>query len=655
MRFQLRQLILWPREAGVAPRTLPFEPDRLNVITGRSKTGKSAVIPIIDYCLGSRKCAIPVNTIRDACSWFGIVVDTDDGQMLLARREPGNQQATDDMFVLEGRSVVVPRSIGEKNATADSVKRTLDRLAGLSNLAFDAGEDSPGYAARPSFRDMLAFVFQPQNIVANPDVLFYKADTTEHREKLKMIFPYVLGAVSPEILAKRWELDELGREMRRKEREYRAIQETTAAWNARLMTWLAEARDLGLVDPATANEAVTRQNIIAVLRQVSQRSSSESHVTEGSIGAAAEEIREIEQEESTVGAELIHLRSRLENMQRLRGAIDDYSGAVQKQRERLDLSRWLRALGDQEHTDCPVCGSKMTEAHDELDVLCDALANLEGDARQLTPVPATFAKELSDVNGAVRRHADQFRAVQIRRQAAISRSTRLSEEQWRAASIDRFVGRLQQVLELLEAPTANVDLESELANLNRRIALLRDEISESAIRIRQQAALDRISVAMSRILPQLDAERPADRADLNITDLTISVTGLGGRRDALWEIGSGANWLAYHVAVGLALHGFFESLGANPVPSLLVLDQPSQVYFPHKLAGRPTANLDPRLADEDIVAVRRVFEVLAEASPRDHIQTIVLDHAGRDVWGSIPGINLVEEWRGTALVPADWL
>ena len=34
---------------------------------GASKTGKSAVIPIIDYCLASGKCSIPVGTIRRAC------------------------------------------------------------------------------------------------------------------------------------------------------------------------------------------------------------------------------------------------------------------------------------------------------------------------------------------------------------------------------------------------------------------------------------------------------------------------------------------------------------------------------------------------------------------------------------------------------------
>jgi hypothetical protein len=89
----------------------------------------------------------------------------------------------------------VPDRIAEKTTNVDAVKGVLNRLAGLSNLEFEPNTES-GFKSRPSFRDLMAFTFQPQNVVANPDVMFFKADTTEHREKLKTIFPYVLGAVT---------------------------------------------------------------------------------------------------------------------------------------------------------------------------------------------------------------------------------------------------------------------------------------------------------------------------------------------------------------------------------------------------------------------------------------------------------------------------
>src|ERR1051325_8587177 len=123
MQFQLRSIVLWPRAEHREPRVLPFADGKLNVITGASKTGKSAVIPIIDYCLGSERCAVPVKTIRDACAWFGIVITTSEGEKLLARREPGGQQSTGDMFLLEGKTLEIPQTVPGKNTSADDVKR----------------------------------------------------------------------------------------------------------------------------------------------------------------------------------------------------------------------------------------------------------------------------------------------------------------------------------------------------------------------------------------------------------------------------------------------------------------------------------------------------------------------------------------------------
>src|SRR3546814_1767917 len=83
--------------SDVCSSDLPFELGVVNVISGASKTGKSAMIPIIDFCLGADKCAIPVGHIREKCAWFGILVETVEGQKLLARREPGSQKNTGDM------------------------------------------------------------------------------------------------------------------------------------------------------------------------------------------------------------------------------------------------------------------------------------------------------------------------------------------------------------------------------------------------------------------------------------------------------------------------------------------------------------------------------------------------------------------------------
>lgn len=48
---------------------VPFYPG-LNVITGKSSTGKSAILEIFDYCMGSSEDTIPVGVITDRSKIF---------------------------------------------------------------------------------------------------------------------------------------------------------------------------------------------------------------------------------------------------------------------------------------------------------------------------------------------------------------------------------------------------------------------------------------------------------------------------------------------------------------------------------------------------------------------------------------------------------
>ena len=45
-------------------REVALVPDEVNIITGGSGTGKSALIKAIDYCLGSGKCELPAHVRR---------------------------------------------------------------------------------------------------------------------------------------------------------------------------------------------------------------------------------------------------------------------------------------------------------------------------------------------------------------------------------------------------------------------------------------------------------------------------------------------------------------------------------------------------------------------------------------------------------------
>ena len=660
MKFTILKVILWPRKLNLEPRVVSFEPGVVNVITGASQTGKSALIPIVDYCLGSGRCAIPVTTIRDATAWFGVVLDTLKGQVLVARREPGAQQSTDEMYMAEAEQISVPKAINSNNTNRQFVKHYFDELAGLTSLDFSVG-GSGTYRSRPSFRDLAAFNFQPQNIIANPDVLFFKADTVDHREKLKNVFPYVLGVTTAEVMAKRFELDELRREQRRAQRELANLRETADRWVTELRINISRAREFGLISAETSDE-LSQQQAISTLRSVvtkatDSRQTNPDEPRTPSVQRIGEEIIHLRAQEQDRAVNLSQLRQRWLEMSRLREAAQAYAKALQTEEERLSISRWLLEESAEKKKPCPICGNDFDAGHSHLTQLVAGLEEVEKSSTSFRTLPPTFDREFARVRSGIRAATVELQDTQRRIVALQEISAEDRRRRYTELNTSRFIGRLEADLAQYDRFVTDVELNTKLEKLTAEIAELSAEVDEDALRERLKRALLRLTTLTAEMLPGLGVENPQDPTTLSLSELTLKISR-NEREDFLWQIGSGSNWLGYHLAIILGLHKLFRALEANPVPSFLMIDQPSQVYFPKKLAGKQMEDPDPLLADEDVDRVRAVFSRLAieTLSAKGLLQVIVVDHAGEAVWGDISGIHLVEEWRnGEKLIPGSWL
>ena len=322
------------------------------------------------------------------------------------------------------------------------------------------------------------------------------------------------------------------------------------------------------------------------------------------------------------------------------------------------MSGWLLDHAD-EQGDCPVCGSQTDSAAKRLKALTLRLKEVEEEAGIDKDVPAAFDREQQRVTAEVEQASERLRAVQIRKRALSGRSTEARERQFAAQSAERFVGNLESALDLHRRLGSDSDLVEEVTRLREQVQALEAELREQDVESRKRRALAAINSNAGRLLPSLDVENPQDPVSLEINDLTIKVHGQD-RDDYLSEIGSGSNWLAYHLAMLLALHQFFLAQRHSPVPAFMVFDQPSQVYFPKRVVARADQEErdEPRLPDEDVDAVRMAFQVMGQVvlKAQGKMQLIVLDHASREVWGDVPGVVGLPEWRnGVKLVPMEWL
>lgn len=122
------------------------------------------------------------------------------------------------------------------------------------------------------------------------------------------------------------------------------------------------------------------------------------------------------------------------------------------------------------------------------------------------------------------------------------------------------------------------------------------------------------------------------------------------------KIGSGANHLALHISTLLAFHYYFQTFNC-PVPSFIILDQPSQVYFPQLgLEAKADLQDNQNYNRNDIEAVKGLFKFLINFIKDEvpNFQIIVTEHAFfNEKWYTDCMIEPFWAYP-QALVPEDW-
>lgn len=667
MRFTLLSVVLWPKSDKLKPRIVPFKEGKINVITGESGSGKSSLIHIVDYCLGSGKCSIPVGVIRDHVEWFSLLIQLENSQLFVGRRNPGRQEQSGDVFVHEASTVDIANCSIEKNDNLANLKKKLNAIAELPQLELVPGVNS-GYSSPCSFRDLAAFLYQPQHIVANPHTLFFKADSADHRERLLAIFPLALGAINGEQLFAKHELQHVNSELEKQRQLLTHASESMQESLPQLRGFVTRSIELGLLPASiTVSKDADLDYLVKILVRAIDGFSDQSRVN--AVDGAAEQVinklRELESLEETTARELsVATRKKLQ-LERLKCSISLYESEVGDLGKRLTSVAWLQDRLSKTDV-CPFCGQSSTVASDCVSELLGQIQKTDQLARNTRHTVPVLDRQLLEADRAIRELEQKVQQVRSEKWTLEDSSLALAERRRTESQVYRLVGRIEQLVELQRETTGNAQLLEKIQKLEVRVNELRKIASASLEKTRLSGALQRFSKAASRYIEKLQLFRRDDPIEFSLKDLMINVRGSDNRSDALWEIGSAENWVGYHLAAILAFHEVFWLLPKSSVPRFLMIDQPSQAYFPDVW---PEDDIDSVSKDTfiaksaDIEGVRRIFNALEfaieQASRQEKpFQIIVVDHAGEITWSGIKHINVIGNWRKGVddfLIPRSWL
>ena len=181
MKSYIKAIVLFNKNGE--KRVVALEPG-VNIITGESKTGKSALVEIIDYCLCSTRCTVPKGTITNFTSLYVLVMFVKDHTLVIARQswnDSGKMFISREKDDFDANNLELDYFEGKQFQNVKEIQTEIECEFGLlvSNMVTD--EDRSGKKA--SFRNMTSYMFQHQNLMASKFALFYRfADFYKRKE-----------------------------------------------------------------------------------------------------------------------------------------------------------------------------------------------------------------------------------------------------------------------------------------------------------------------------------------------------------------------------------------------------------------------------------------------------------------------------------------
>lgn len=633
MKFQIAEIILYSYDNRI--RRLKLHPDSVNIITGPTGTGKSSLLNIVDYCLGSHNNEICHGVILDRVAWFGLLLQLETQQFFIARRNP--YDASGDIFVQSGKHLSPPRlSDLRRNIGREGLLERLNELLGISPHVEEVLFPLEDVQSGVDIRKALAYCFQGQSEVANKDVLFHGTGTGgrgKDAPQVRQYFPYFIGAIDTEILQRRALLKSLEKEEHTIRMRLKEKQRLMGDNFERAFALLAEAKQAGLLPSSCKFEhswdALRPLFLEALSAKIPQDYASLPDIS------LMYELRE----------ECRILRQKLHDeklrLQELEGFWNCHRGCG---RELNEQHARLESLGLYSHAvsngRCPLCNSSIVDLLPKREAVENELARLEGQLEQLERDSSYFRKHKKDIENRIEEIGAQLREKRGALKALEASDKRLKAINDHEAQCAYVRGRLALYVQTIPDWSEDDDTERQLGALLEKIAVLRAQTSSDIIEKKEDDILQGISSHITNIMRKLENSHGATYR-LNIKLRTVEAHLPTGFSIPLARMGSGETWVAVHLATHLALHSYFA--GHNrPVPQFIFFDQPSQAYYPP----------DTHIQNSDREAVARMFRTIKKETKG--FQVIITDHVSSKDKEYQDCVR--ESWweDGKKLVPQDW-
>lgn len=635
--MQISKIVLYKDSAHM--RIVPFSTGKVNIIVGDSKTGKSALIDIVDYCLGSGSCHIASGIIRENVYWFAVVVDFGQDTYILARQNPDIKQvsAVSEMFLAKVQHENLPEFDDiYSNTNVEAVKQFLAAKIGLHEniqIPDDGGTREP---LPVTFMHSRQYCYQPQSLIANKDVIFYHTLDSFQFQALKDAFPYLVGAVQDDVLVIEQQIKALSKEQRRLKRSKREREEMANEQSNLVYSLLEEAKTFGLVKFDSLDSI---KDPIGMMQEVLKWTPSDVKLL--SQNNVETEIQKLVNQRGDFIEQLGDVQEKLSMATRYQNESVLYQREIELQHQRL---KSIELLPNKDICTCPLCNQQISDQTPKVQEILSfyhKISDVLNETQQQTERTQKYVAELIDEESAIK---EQISQTEASIHALYEQNEQARKQRDLNVQRGKVIGRISLFLEKRQVPEHD-NLDEEIERLEKEISRLKAKISRST----KEELLVAKTAVINAYMNQ-DWKRKLDLEDeeaiVNFDSKRMQIYSIS-REDEKYvpfeQMGSGANWVGFHLLIHFALHKFFVK-NSRPIPHFLMLDQPSQVYFPSD-GGEC----------KDVDAVKRMFRFIIDRTNEMNgaFQVILTEHANFQEQEFSQYV--VQSWyNGEKLIPEDW-
>lgn len=613
MRFGIDTIRLWSHDNEV--RDVNFERGKINVLSGHSSRGKTALLHIIDYCLLSSSHKIPHDVINDTVAWYGMKFYINEKELVIARRSPHAQAVSDELYF---------SSVGELpdepfcNSNTDDIKAVLQSEFSLDSSVILYGGRGVRYGTQVSFRYFLMFNTISEDTITNTTTYFDHQDTDRYRVALPRILDLGLDIDSLKNIELREERDGIKRDILSLEKKKAAIGNGQHLFESEARKIAAKAAEYGLI------EKVPKLVTIDFLREVVKGAPTPA--------ASGDDAKRL----SAARTKLFEINRK---MRRLRAFSDEHKQYKDTLKITLDSLKPLDVL------------IKHSSELLRTEVFEDLIDSLSIDLRALKKASASS----QPVDTQVHNMMEELKSQKAELEKIIESLPKAQKSFEDTIQLVKFVTRIETKLETYSAVASDSPeaYDSEIKELNKKLG----EMNVEDVANVRNAVIGQINDVSLFLLNEAGGAM-GNYASFR-TSFNYEARNLQLRRQNssfIENVGSSSNHMFLHLFMFLALHEVAIDRGGKFVPAFLFIDQPSRPYY-----GEEKIMDEISLRDSDQAKVSQAFELLNNFISRmkkDHaaeFQMIVLEHVPVGLFKDLPNVNVLPEFRGSnALIPSSW-